>query len=439
MEMNAANTEAPAPSALERRVDLSLTIAELDKDIDQRLKRLGKNMKMPGFRPGKVPAQIVRQQYGEQARNDALSEALGNMLSAAVASQQLRVAGSPRIEPKSSDSTTHMEFSAVFEVYPEITLSDLVGVEVERPVLEVGATEIDGTLEILRKQRVRYELVDRPAASADRVSIDFVGKKDGEPFPGGQGKDYRFVLGEGKMLSDFENAVIGTRPGEDKSFEMTFPAEYFSKDLAGQSVTFDITVKEVGEPVLPALDADFAKALGIDDGDLVKMRAEIEENLKREVKKRLQARVTGNVMDALLAANPIEVPGALIHKEIERLMQVARQDMEQRGMKVKDLPMQPEWFADQARRRVSLGLILSEIVKLNELQAKPAQVKALVEEASQSYDHPEEVVRWYYAQPERLSDFEGTAIEANVVDWVLARVKVLDKPVAFAELMGQQS
>lgn len=439
MEMNAANTEAPAPSALERRVDLSLTIAELDKDIDQRLKRLGKNMKMPGFRPGKVPAQIVRQQYGEQARNDALSEALGNMLSAAVASQQLRVAGSPRIEPKSSDSTTHIEFSAVFEVYPEITLSDLVGVEVERPVLEVGATEIDGTLEILRKQRVRYELVDRPAASADRVSIDFVGKKDGEPFPGGQGKDYRFVLGEGKMLSDFENAVIGTRPGEDKSFEMTFPAEYFSKDLAGQSVTFDITVKEVGEPVLPALDADFAKALGIDDGDLVKMRAEIEENLKREVKKRLQVRVTGNVMDALLAANPIEVPGALIHKEIERLMQVARQDMEQRGMKVKDLPMQPEWFADQARRRVSLGLILSEIVKLNELQAKPAQVKALVEEASQSYDHPEEVVRWYYAQPERLSDFEGTAIEANVVDWVLARVKVLDKPVAFAELMGQQS
>ena len=438
METN-ANTEVPAPSALERRVDLSLTIAELDKDIDQRLKRLGKNMKMPGFRPGKVPAQIVRQQYGEQARNDALSEALGNMLSAEVASQQLRVAGSPRIEPKSSDSTTHIEFSAVFEVYPEITLSDLVGVEVERPVLEVGATEIDGTLEILRKQRVRYELVDRPAASADRVSIDFVGKKDGEPFPGGQGKDYRFVLGEGKMLSDFENAVIGTRPGEDKSFEMTFPAEYFSKDLAGQSVTFDITVKEVGEPVLPALDAEFAKALGIEDGDLVKMRAEIEENLKREVKKRLQVRVTGNVMDALLAANPIEVPGALIHKEIERLMQVARQDMEQRGMKVKDLPMQPEWFADQARRRVSLGLILSEIVKLNELQAKPAQVKALVEEASQSYDHPEEVVRWYYAQPERLSDFEGTAIEANVVDWVLARVKVLDKPVAFAELMGQQS
>jgi trigger factor len=271
------------------------------------------------------------------------------------------------------------------------------------------------------------------------VSIDFVGKKDGEPFSGGQGKDYRFVLGEGKMLSDFENAVIGTRPGEAKSFEMTFPAEYFSKDLAGQSVTFDIAVKEVGEPVLPPLDADFARTLGIEDGDLVKMRAEIEDNLRREVKKRLQAKVTGNVMDALLAANPIEVPGALIHREIERLMQVARQDMEQRGMKVKDLPMQPEWFADQARRQISLALILSEIVKVNELQAKPAQVKALVEEAAQSYDQPKEVVRWYYAQPERLADVEATAIEANVVDWVLARVKVRSKLVAFAELMGQQS
>jgi trigger factor len=204
-------------------------------------------------------------------------------------------------------------------------------------------------------------------------------------------------------------------------------------------VTFDITVKEVGEPVLPDLDADFAVALGVVDGDVVRMRAEIEENLRREVKKRLQARISGQVMDALLKANPIDVPGALIERETERVMQLARQDMEQRGMNVKDLPMQPEWFVDQARRRVSLSLLLSEIVRLNGLQAKPAQVKALVEEAAQSYDHPEEVVRWYYAQPERLGDFENAAIEASVVEWILGRVNVLDKPVAFAELMGQPS
>jgi len=443
METNVANTDpstiVAAVSALERRVDLSVAIAELDREVDQRLQRLGRNMKMPGFRPGKVPTHIVRQQYGEQARHEALTEALGQKLSDEITARRLRVAGSPKIEPRDSGSTTHVEFSAVFEVYPEITLGDLTGVEISRPVLEVGVAEIDGTIDILRKQRVRYELVDRPAANADRVSVDFLGKKGGEPFAGGEGKDYRFVLGEGKMLSDFENAVIGTRPGESKSFELTFPAEYFSKELAGQTVTFELTVKEVGEAILPEVDADFAKALGVADGDLDKMRAEIEDNLRREVKKRLQAKTMEQVMDALLRANAIEVPGALIHREIERLMQLARQDMEQRGMKVKDLPMQPEWFVDQARRRVTLGLIFAEIVKSHALQARPEQVKAMVEEAAQSYDHPQEVVRWYYAQPERLADFEGAAIESNVADWVLSQVTVLEKPVPFAELMGQQS
>ena len=443
--MNAAMNEVSAPgapvvSALERRLDLSLNIADFEKDVDQRLKRLSKNMKMPGFRPGKVPASIARLQYGEQARLDALSEALGQLFKTAAMAQNLRVAGTPKIEAKSSENPTHLEFSAIFEVFPEIVLNDLAGVEIERPILEeVGSTEIDGTIDILRKQRVRYELVDRAAAKADRVSIDFLGKRDGQPFAGGQGKDYRFVLGAGSMLSDFESAVIGMCPGEAKTFDMTFPAEYFSQELAGQSVTFDISVKEVGEPVLPEVDADFARTLGIEDGDLVKMRAEIEDNLKREVKKRLQAKIRGQVMDALLQANPIEVPRELIHREIDRLMQSTRQDMEQRGLQTKDLQIQPEWFADQARRRVSLGLILSEIVKQHGLAAQPQQVKAMVEEAAQSYDHPQEVIRWHYAQPDRLSVFESAAIEANVVDWVLARVKVVDKPLAFAELMEQQS
>lgn len=443
--MNAAMNEVSAPgapvvSALERRLDLSLNIADFEKDVDQRLKRLSKNMKMPGFRPGKVPASIARLQYGEQARLDALSEALGQLFKTAAMAQNLRVAGTPKIEAKSSENPTHLEFSAIFEVFPEIVLNDLAGVEIERPILEeVGSTEIDGTIDILRKQRVRYELVDRAAAKADRVSIDFLGKRDGQPFAGGQGKDYRFVLGAGSMLSDFESAVIGMCPGEAKTFDMTFPAEYFSQELAGQSVTFDISVKEVGEPVLPEVDADFARTLGIEDGDLVKMRAEIEDNLKREVKKRLQAKIRGQVMDALLQANPIEVPRELIHREIDRLMQSTRQDMEQRGLQTKDLQIQPEWFADQARRRVSLGLILSEIVKQHGLAAQPQQVKAMVEEAAQSYDHPQEVIRWHYAQPDRLSVFESAAIEANVVDWVLARVKVVDKPLAFAELMEQKS
>jgi len=442
METNAANANAEVAqvkNSLERRLDLTVAIADLEKDVDQRLKRMGKNVKMPGFRPGKVPANIVKQQYGEQARHEALSDALDRAFGEAVKAQQLRIAGYPNIEPKATESTTHIEFAAVFEVYPEIKLGDLTTVEIERPVLAVGDAEVDNTIAILRKQRVRYEPVDRAAATGDRVTIDFLGKKDGEPFPGGQASDYPFVLGEGSMLADFENAVIGLKAGEGKSFDMSFPADYFSKDLAGQAVTFDITVKEVRESIMPEVDADFAKALGVEDGDLVKMRTEIETNLKREVKKRLQAKIKDQVMDALLKANPIDVPNALIEMEVQRLMQAARQDMEQRGMKTKEFPMQPEWFADQAKRRVSLGLILSEIVKVNDLHAKSDQVKAIVEESAQSYEHPEEVVRWYYAQPQRLAEIESVAIEDNVVGWALASAKVVDKAVAFDELMGQKS
>jgi trigger factor len=443
METNATNTnvEAAQPiNALERRLDLTLAIADLDKEIEQRLRRLGKNFKMPGFRPGKVPANIVKQQYGDQARYEAMNEALGNLFDEAVKAQSLRVAGNPNIEPKTTESTTHLEFTAVFEVYPEIKLGELKDVEIERAILEVGPVELESTLNVLRKQRVRFEPVDRAAANGDRVTIDFLGKKEGVAFPGGQANDYPFVLGEGAMLPDFENAVLGLKAGESKSFEMTFPADYSATDLAGKAVTFDITVKAVNEAILPEVDADFAKALGVENGDVTKMTAEIESNLKREVKKRLQSRVKDQVMDAVLKANTIDVPNALVEMEIQRLMQVARQDMEQRGgVKMKDFPMQREWFVDQAKRRVSLGLVLSEIVKVNELHAKADQVKTIVEEAAQSYEHPEEVIRWYYAQPQRLAEIEGVAIEDNVVAWALSSAKVVDKAVAFDELMGQKA
>ena len=445
METNATTTNAETEAAqltnaLERRLDLLVAIEELEKDIDQRLKRIGKNFKMPGFRPGKVPANIVKQQYGEQAHFDALNEALERAFGEAAKSQELRVAGNPRIEPKTTDSSTHLEFSAVFEVYPEVKLGDLSGVEIERAALEVGAAEIDSTMTVLRKQRVRYEPVDRGAAKDDRVTIDFLGKKDGEPFAGGQAKDYPFVLGAGSMLADFENAIYGLKAGESKTFEMTFPADYLSKEIAGQTVSFEITVKEVREPILPEIDPDFAKELGVEDGDVEKMRAEIETNLKREVSKRLQAKVKDQVMEALLKTNPIDVPNALLEMEIQRLMQSARQDMEQRGgAKMKDFPMQREWFVDQAKRRVSLGLILSEIVKVNKLQAQPDQIKKIVEESAQSYEHPEEVIRWYYAQPQRLQEVEGVAIEDNVVAWALSASKVVEKPIAFDELMGHKA
>lgn len=447
MDTNATTTNveteaeaAQLTNALERRLDLLVAIEELDKDIEQRLKRIGKNVKMPGFRPGKVPAGIVKQQYGDQAHYEALNEALERAFGEAAKAQELRVAGNPRIEPKTTESKTHLEFSAVFEVYPEIKLGDVSSIEIERPVLEVGPDEIDSTLTVLRKQRVRYEPVDRAAAKDDRVTIDFLGKKDGEPFAGGQAKDYPFVLGAGSMLADFENAIYGMKAGESKTFEMTFPADYLSKEIAGQTVTFEITLKEVREPILPEIDADFAKELGVGDGDVEKMRAEIETNLKREVSKRLQAKVKDQVMEALLKVNPIDIPSALLEMEIQRLMQSARQDMEQRGgAKMKDFPMQREWFVDQAKRRVSLGLILSEIVKTHKLQAQPDQIRKIVEESAQSYEHPEEVIRWYYAQPQRLQEVEGVAIEDNVVAWALSASKVVEKSIAFDELMGHKA
>lgn len=423
---------------LERRIDLSIAIADVEKEMEPRLRRMGRNMKVPGFRPGKVPFAMVKQQYGDQARHEVLSEQLDRAFGEAVTAQKLHVAGYPRLEPKATESTTHMEFTAVFEVYPEFVPGDLSAAEIERPTLEVGAAEIEKTLDILRKQRVRYDNADRGAAKEDRVVIDFTGKKDGVAFQGGSATDYPFVLGQGMMLPDFENAVEGAKAGESKTFDLTFPEDYHAKDLAGQTVQFEITVKQVQGPRLPDVDADFAKMMGVTDGDVEKMRAEVEANLKREVKRRIEAKIKDQVMEALLKANPISVPASLVDMEIQRLMQSARKDMEQRGMKMTDMPLQPEWFADQAKRRVTLGLILAEVVKTENLQATPEQVRSMVEDMAASYEQPEEVVRWYYAQPQRLSDVEGVAIESNVVEWVLGKAKVTDKAAVFDELMSQQ-
>lgn len=435
MESTAENT-----NVLERRLDLSVALADIEQDLDKRLQRLGRTIKMPGFRPGKVPAKIVKQQYGAQTRYEIMSEKLDEAFYQAATEQGLRVAGQPRLEPKEgADSTTHVEFTAIFEVYPEITLGDLSSAAIERPQFEVTAAEVDKTLNILRQQRVSYVDANRAAAKEDRVVIDFLGKKDGEPFSGGQANDYPFVLGQGMMLPEFEAAIEGASVGESKTFDMTFPEDYFAKDLAGQTVQFDITVKQVQAPQLPEVDAEFVKSLGVADGDVDKMRGEIEANLKREVKKRIETKVKDQVMEALLAANPIAVPSALVAQETERLVQAAREDMANRGMKTQDLPIQGEWFADQAKRRVTLGLILAELVKKEELKAKPEQVKAMIEEMAQSYEQPEDVVNWYYAQPERLSDVEAVAVENNVVAWVLGQASVTDTATSFDELMGQKA
>ncbi|MDR2239428.1 MAG: trigger factor [Zoogloeaceae bacterium] len=435
-DVAASSTSNPSPSSLERRIDMAVSAAEIEKDVAQRLKKMARTVKMSGFRPGKVPFRMVEQHYGAQARNEAIGEAVEKAFGDAVREQNLRVAGYPRIEPKNGADASRLEFSAVFEIYPEVTLNSVAGKTIERPQLEVGEGEVDKTLDVLRRQRVTFSKAERAAERGDRVVIDFTGKLNGEVFQGGQAADYPVVLGEGRMLPDFENGILGLKVGESRTFEMTFPADYQVAELAGKQVSFDVTVKTVEAPQLPAVDADFAKALGIADGDMAKMRAEIRSNLESEVKKRIKARVKEQAMQALLDANPLEVPQALVGQEAESMADAARQDLANRGADIKNIPIDATWFSTQAERRVKLGLLIAQAVKENALQAKPEQVRGLIDEQAQSYEQPEEVVRWYYAQPQRLAQVEALAIEENVVDWVMANAQTTDKAVSFDELMG---
>jgi trigger factor len=429
--------ENVATSSLERRIDLTVVMADIDADVNQRLQKLARTVKMAGFRPGKVPFKMVEQNYGPQARSEAIGAAVEKSFAAKIQEQKLRVAGFPKIEPKpAANGDSQIEFSAIFEVYPEVALADVAGKEIERVTFDVTDAEVDKTLEVLRKQRTDFVAADRAADKEDRVTVDFTGRKDGVEFPGGKAEGYAFVIGQGQMLPEFESAAIGLKAGEKKTFEMTFPADYQAADLAGQKVEFDVAVQKVEAPQIPALDAEFAKSIGIADGDLAKMREEVKSNLEREVKKRLQSRVKNQVLDVLLAANPVEVPKALIEAESQQMAQAALQDMQARGMDTKGIPFNPDWFTEQAVRRVKLGLILAELVKSKDLRAKPEQVRAVVEDFASTFEQPEQVVHWYYSQPQRLAEAEALAVENNVVEWMLVNAKVVDKSIGFDELMG---
>lgn len=422
---------------LERRLDITLPSAEIDSEVQSRLKRLARNTKMHGFRPGKVPLKVVAQQYEDQVRREVLGDALQKSFGEAIRAQNLKVAGYPRFEPKSgAESAAQVEFSATFEVYPEVTLGAISDVVISRPLTSITAAEVDKTLEIMRKQRATHDPVARPAAIGDKATIDFVGRIDGQEFDGGKGEDFAVVLGEGRLLKDFENHVVGMQTGDARTFEIRFPDDYHGKEIAGKTATFDVKLKQVGEPRLPSVDADFAKALGVADGNLATMRNEIQENLEREVKRRVNGRLKEQVMQALIDHAKVEVPNSLVELEIERMSAAARQDLGARGVKTEGMPMPRDVFEPQARRRVTLGLILAELVKAHGLQAKPDQVRALVEEQAQTYERPEQVTKWFYQSPERLREIEAMVLEDNVVAWALATAKVEDKVTAFDELTG---
>jgi len=425
---------------LERKMTLTLPVKVIQSEIESRLKRLAKTVKMDGFRPGKVPMNVVAQRYGYSVHYEVMNDKVGQAFSSAANEAKLRVAGQPRITEKEGAPEGEMAFDAVFEVFPEVKLGDLATAEVEKLSCEVSAAAIDKTLDILRKQRRTFS--QRPADAAaqltDRVTVDFEGKIDGEPFDGGKAEDFQLILGDGQMLKEFEEATTGMKLGESKTFQLAFPADYHGKDVAGKTADFMVSVKKIEAAHLPEVNEALAKSLGIEDPTVEGLRADIQKNLEREVKFRLLARNKQAALDAMAAVAELDLPNASVQTELQRLIDNARADLKQRGVKDADkAPIPEEIFKPQAQRRVRLGLVVAELVRAHELQAKPEQIKAHVDELSASYEKPAEVVRWYYGDTKRMAEVEAIVIENNVTAFILSKARITDKAIAFDALMGQ--
>ena len=424
---------------LERRITLTLAAESISGEVDARLKKLSRTVKADGFRPGKVPLSVVAQRYGYSVQYEVVNDRVGRAFDEATNEAKLRVAGQPKITQKDQAPDGQLAFDATFEVYPEVKIGDLAGAEIERISTEVTEAAIDRTIEILQKQRRTFGLrgKDEAAVAGDRVTIDFEGKIDGEPFAGGKAEGFQFVIGEGQMLEQFDQAVRGMKVGQSKTFPLQFPADYHGADVAGKEADFLVTLSKIEAQNLPAVDESLAKALGIKDGTVEGLRADVKKNLEREVKFRVQTRNKAAVMDALAKAAELELPNALIAGETERLVQGAREDLKKRGVKdAESVELPADIFKPQAERRVRLGLVVAELVRSNNLQAKPEQLQKHIEEMSQSYEKPAEVMRWYLGDRQRMAEVEAVVIENNVTEFVLGRAKVIDKVLPFDELMA---
>ena len=425
---------------LERKMTLTLPVTVIQSEIQSRLKRLAKTVKMDGFRPGKVPMNVVAQRYGYSVHYEVMNDKVGEAFSSAANEAKLRVAGQPRITEKEGAPEGEISFDAVFEVFPEVKLGDLATAEVEKLACQVSDSAIDKTLDILRKQRRTFSQRSQDSAAqlTDRVTVDFVGNIDGEPFQGGKADDFQFILGDGQMLKEFEDATVGMKAGESKTFQLAFPADYHGKDVAGKTADFMVSVKKIEAAHLPEVNDALAKSLGIDDATVAGLRADIQKNLEREVKFRLLSRNKAAALDAMASVAELDLPNASVQSELQRLIEGARADLKQRGVKDADkAPIPEEIFRPQAERRVRLGLVVAELVRSHDLQARPEQIKAHIDELSASYEKPAEVVRWYYGDDKRMAEVEAIVIENNVTEFILARAKLTEKTIDFDDLMGQ--
>lgn len=417
-------------SALERRLTIGVPAERIESEVTKRLQQTARRAKVPGFRPGKVPMSVIRQRYEDSARQEALGDLIQSSFYEAIVAEKLNPAGAPSVEPKVFEKGKDLEYVATFEIYPEIQVAGFEGITVERPQAEVSEADVDNMLDILRKQNTRFEAVERAAENGDQLNIDFVGKIEGQAFAGGSAKGTALVLGSGRMIPGFEDALVGAKAGEERVITPTFPEDYQNLELAGKTAEFTVTVNAVAAPVLPELNEQFFALFGASEGGLEGFRAEVRKNMERELRQAIKSKVKNQVMEGLLAANPVELPKALVANEVQRLRVQA---VQQFGGNIKPEQLPAELFEEQAKRRVSLGLIIAEVVKQAELKPDDARVRELIEEMASAYQEPEQVVAWYYKNEQQLGEVRSVVLEEQVVDTVLQKAKVTDKPVSYEE------
>ena len=425
MQVSVENT-----SALERRMTIAVPAERVENEVNKRLQQTAKRAKIAGFRPGKVPMNVIRQRFEADARQEAFGDLVQASFYEAIVEQKLNPAGAPAVEPKSFEKGKDLEFVAIFEVFPEFTVAGLESINVERLSAEVADADLDNMLEVLRKQNTRFEAVERAAQNDDQVNIDFVGKVDGEVFAGGSAKGTPLVLGSGRMIPGFEEGLVGAKAGEERVVNVTFPEDYQNLDLAGKAAEFTITVNSVAAPVLPELNEEFFAQFGIKESTLEGFRTEVRKNMERELRQAIKTKVKNQVMDGLLAANPIEVPKALLENEVNRLRVQA---VQQFGGNIKPEQLPAELFTEQAKRRVVLGLFVAEVVKQFELKPDDAKVREMIEEMASAYQEPEQVIAWYYKNDQQMNEVRSVVLEEQVVDTVLQKATVTDKSVSYEE------
>lgn len=425
MQVSVENT-----SALERRMTIGVPAERIETEVNKRLQQTARRAKVPGFRPGKVPMSVIRQRYEDAARQEALGDLIQATFYEAVVEQKLNPAGAPAVEPKVFEKGKDLEYVATFEVFPEFAVAGFESIAVERLSAEVADADLDNMLEVLRKQNVRYEVAERAAQNEDQLNIDFVGKIDGEAFAGGSAKGTQLVLGSGRMIPGFEEGLVGAKAGEERVLNLTFPENYQNLDLANKAAEFTVTVNSVSEPKLPELTEEFFAQFGIKEAGVDGFRAEVRKNMERELRQAIKTKVKNQVMDGLLAANPIEVPKALLENEVNRLRVQA---VQQFGGNIKPEQLPAELFEEQAKRRVVLGLIVAEVVKQNELKPDEDRVRELIQEMASAYQEPEQVVAWYYKNDQQLNEVRSVVLEEQVVDTVLQKATVTDKSVSYEE------